>query len=76
MVGSFGKVRERKLKRPGKQIGGGTERNRRDSGGGEHGLDFSKLLLGRWEGGWQKGKEGEQFPSARNLCIYVIILVI
>lgn len=56
MVGSFGKVRERKLKRPGKQI--------------------SKLLLGRWEGGRPKGKEGEQFPPTRNLCIYVIILVI
>lgn len=75
-MGSFGKVCERELKRTGKQIGGGTERNRRDSGGGEHRLDFSKVLLGRWEGGRPKGKEGEQFPSARNLCIYVIILVI
>lgn len=57
MVVNSEKALERKLKRPGNQIGGGERGERGGTMGRVHSLALSKLLPGRWEVGRQKGKE-------------------
>lgn len=63
IVVSYGKVLERKLKRPGNQIGGG-ERGEREDGS-----------IGTGKEGRTERRGGEQSPSL-GICIYVTIMLI
>lgn len=56
----------------------GRKGKERDNEGGECGLVFSSFSRrgGGGKAGRKKKKKGEQSPSAEDLCIYILIMVI
>lgn len=54
----------------------GRERKERDNEGGACGLAFSSFSQGGGGGRQEGKKQGEQSPSAEDLCIYILIMVI
>lgn len=53
----------------------GREGKGRDNVGGKYGLAFSSFSQGGHGGRQERKKQGEQSPSAEDLCIYILIMV-